>query len=130
MAFQRQASRHAIAKGRSARHHQAGSSAIAGSRQACHSARITGDDSGGAPGLSCRGIERRQNRACHIELRSGEPAGLYLFTPLILLQTVGTALIEVGFLETSILITPVGFAVRTMGDAHHVRLPLAAVLHG
>ncbi len=48
-----------------------------------------------------------------IELRSSP--GLYLFIPLILLQSVTTALIEVGFLETSLLITPVGFAVRTMG---------------
>ena len=48
-----------------------------------------------------------------IELRSSP--GLYLFIPLILLQTVATALIEVGFLDTSLLITPVRFAVGTMG---------------
>ena len=34
---------------------------------------------------------------------------------MILLQTVATALIEVGFLDTSFLITSVSFAVRTMG---------------
>jgi ABC-2 type transport system permease protein len=48
-----------------------------------------------------------------IELRSSP--GLYLFIPLILLQTVATALVDVGFLDTSVLITPVAFAVRTMG---------------
>ncbi len=48
-----------------------------------------------------------------IELRSSP--GLYLFIPLILLQTVATALIEVSFLDTSLLITPVRFAVGTMG---------------
>ena len=41
--------------------------------------------------------------------------GLYLFIPLILLQTVVTALVEVSFLDTSLLITPVRFAVGTMG---------------
>ena len=48
-----------------------------------------------------------------IELRSSP--GLYLFTPLILLQTVAATLVEVGFLDTSLMITPVNFAVRTMG---------------
>jgi ABC-2 type transport system permease protein len=48
-----------------------------------------------------------------IELRSS--SGLYLFIPLILLQTVATALVDVGFLDSSQLITPVNFAVRTMG---------------
>src|SRR5262249_36537259 len=47
------------------------------------------------------------------ELRSSP--GLYLFIPLLLLQTIGTALIEVGFLDTSLLITPAAFAVRSMG---------------
>jgi ABC-2 type transport system permease protein len=48
-----------------------------------------------------------------IELRSSP--GLYLFIPLLLLQTVGAALVEVGFLDTSLLVTPAGFAVHTMG---------------
>jgi hypothetical protein len=47
------------------------------------------------------------------ELRSS--AGLYLFIPLIVFQTLGTALVEVGFLDTSLLITPGTFAVRTLG---------------
>jgi ABC-2 type transport system permease protein len=48
-----------------------------------------------------------------VELRSSP--GLYLFIPLILLQTVASTLVEVGFLDTSLLITPVRFAVGTMG---------------
>jgi len=48
------------------------------------------------------------------ELRSSP--GLYLFVPLLLLQTVGTALIEVGFLDTPLLITSGTFAVRAMGS--------------
>ena len=47
------------------------------------------------------------------ELRSS--AGLYLFIPLLLLQTISMALIDVGFLDTPLLVTPVGFAVRAMG---------------
>jgi ABC-2 type transport system permease protein len=47
------------------------------------------------------------------ELRSSP--GLYLFAPLILLQTIGTSLVEVGFLDTSLLVTPGTFAVKTMG---------------
>ncbi len=47
------------------------------------------------------------------ELRSS--AGLYLFIPLILVQTIGTSLVAVGFLDTPLLITPGTFAVRTMG---------------
>ncbi len=47
------------------------------------------------------------------ELRSSP--GLYLFTPLILLQTIATSLVEVGFLDTGLLITPGTFAVKTMG---------------
>jgi ABC-2 type transport system permease protein len=47
------------------------------------------------------------------ELRSSP--GLYLFAPLILLQTVGTSMLEVGFLDTPLLLTPGTFAVRTMG---------------
>ncbi|MGO9466096.1 MAG: ABC transporter permease/M1 family aminopeptidase [Isosphaeraceae bacterium] len=47
------------------------------------------------------------------ELRSSP--GLYLFIPLLVLQTVGTALIEVGFLDTPLLATPGTFAVRTLG---------------
>jgi hypothetical protein len=42
--------------------------------------------------------------------------GLYLFIPLILLQAVGTALADVGFLDTPLLITSGVFAVRTMGS--------------
>ena len=38
------------------------------------------------------------------ELRSSP--GLYLFVPLILLQTLGTALVDVGFLDTPLLVTP------------------------
>ena len=47
------------------------------------------------------------------ELRSSP--GLYLFIPLILLQTLGPALVAVGFLDTPLLITSGTFAVRTMG---------------
>jgi ABC-2 type transport system permease protein len=47
------------------------------------------------------------------ELRSSP--GLYLFVPLILIQTLGTSLVEVGYLDTWLLITPGTFAVRTMG---------------
>ncbi len=47
------------------------------------------------------------------ELRSSP--GLYLFAPLLLLQTVGTALIEIGFLDAHLMITPGTFAVRSMG---------------
>ena len=47
------------------------------------------------------------------ELRSSP--GLYLFAPLILLQTLGPALIAVGFLDTPILVTSGTFAVSTMG---------------
>jgi hypothetical protein len=47
------------------------------------------------------------------ELRSSP--GLYIFIPLLLLQTIGTALIEVGFLDTPYLVTAGTFAVRTMG---------------
>jgi ABC-type Na+ efflux pump permease subunit len=53
-------------------------------------------------------------RAELVELRSS--AGLYLFIPLILLQTIGGALVETGFLDTSFLVTPAGFAVRVMGQ--------------
>ncbi len=41
--------------------------------------------------------------------------GLYLFVPLILLLTIGTSLVAVGFLDTALLITPGTFAVRAMG---------------
>jgi ABC-2 type transport system permease protein len=47
------------------------------------------------------------------ELRSSP--GLYLFVPLLLLQTVGTALVAVGFLDTPLLVTSGMFAIRTMG---------------
>ena len=47
------------------------------------------------------------------ELRSSP--GLYLFIPLILLQTIGNALIRVGFLDTPLLITSGTFAVQAMG---------------
>jgi hypothetical protein len=47
------------------------------------------------------------------ELRSSP--GLYLFIPLILLQTIGTAFVAVGFLDTPLLVTPGTFAVGTMG---------------
>jgi ABC-type transport system involved in multi-copper enzyme maturation permease subunit len=47
------------------------------------------------------------------ELRSS--AGLYLFVPLLLLETLGATLIEVGFLDSPLLITPSTFAVRSMG---------------
>jgi len=46
------------------------------------------------------------------ELRSSP--GLYLFVPLILIETIGTALVAVGFLDTPLLITSGTFAVRTM----------------
>ncbi len=47
------------------------------------------------------------------ELRSSP--GLYLFIPLLLLQTIVTALIDVGPFDTPLLVTPVGFAVHAMG---------------
>ena len=47
------------------------------------------------------------------ELRSSP--GLYLFIPLILLQTIVPALVAVGVLDTPLLITSGTFAVRTMG---------------
>ena len=47
------------------------------------------------------------------ELRSSP--GLYLFAPLILLQTLGPALVAVGFLDTPLLMTSGAFAVNTMG---------------
>jgi ABC-2 type transport system permease protein len=47
------------------------------------------------------------------ELRSSP--GLYLFTPLILLETLGPTLVAVGFLDTPLLITSGIFAVRTLG---------------
>ena len=47
------------------------------------------------------------------ELRSSP--GLYLFVPLILVETVGTSLVAVGFLDTPLLVTPGTFAIRTMG---------------
>lgn len=48
------------------------------------------------------------------ELRSSP--GLYLFIPLLVLQTLGTALVAVGAFETFLLVTPAGLAVRTMGS--------------
>jgi ABC-2 type transport system permease protein len=47
-----------------------------------------------------------------VELRSS-PA-LYLFVPWMLLETLGNSLYEVGFLDAALLVTPVGFAVRSM----------------
>jgi ABC-type transport system involved in multi-copper enzyme maturation permease subunit len=47
------------------------------------------------------------------ELRSSP--GLYLFTPLILLETVVPAIVAVGFLDSPLLVTSGLFAVRTMG---------------
>ena len=47
------------------------------------------------------------------ELRSSP--GLYLFAPLILLETLGPALVAVGFLDTPLLVTSGTFAVNTMG---------------
>jgi hypothetical protein len=52
-------------------------------------------------------------RAELVELRSSP--GLYLFIPILLLQTMGNALLEAGFLDTSYLVTPAGYAVRAMG---------------
>jgi ABC-type transport system involved in multi-copper enzyme maturation permease subunit len=46
------------------------------------------------------------------ELRSSP--GLYIFIPLLLLQTIGTALIEVGFLDMPFLVTAGTFAARSM----------------
>ncbi len=40
--------------------------------------------------------------------------GLYLFVPLLLLQILGRALVEVGYLDTPLLITPGHFAVSTI----------------
>jgi hypothetical protein len=47
------------------------------------------------------------------ELRSSP--GLFLFIPLILLQTIGATLVRVGFLDTPLLITSGNFAVGSMG---------------
>jgi ABC-2 type transport system permease protein len=47
------------------------------------------------------------------ELRSSP--GLYLFIPMILFETLGSAMIEVGFLDTPLLLTSGNFAVNTMG---------------
>jgi ABC-type transport system involved in multi-copper enzyme maturation permease subunit len=41
--------------------------------------------------------------------------GLYLFVPLILLETLGSAMVEVGFLDTPFLVTSGTFAVNTIG---------------
>jgi ABC-type transport system involved in multi-copper enzyme maturation permease subunit len=41
--------------------------------------------------------------------------GLYLFIPVLLLQTIIAALVDVGFLDTYLLMTPGMFAVRSMG---------------
>jgi ABC-2 type transport system permease protein len=48
-----------------------------------------------------------------IELRSSP--GLYIFIPLLLLLTIVAGLIEIGFLDTPILVTTGTFAVRAMG---------------
>jgi hypothetical protein len=53
-------------------------------------------------------------RAELIEL--GYSPGLYLFIPLILLQAVGTTLVDVGYLDTPLLVTSGTFAVRSMGS--------------
>ena len=63
------------------------------------------------PGLARRRLERRRNRAHRAAI---EPGALSVHS-LDLAPDRGTALVEVGFLDTSLLITPVGFAVRTMG---------------
>ncbi len=47
------------------------------------------------------------------ELRSSP--GLYIFIPLILLQTIGTSLVAVGALDTPLLLTPGTFVVSSMG---------------
>jgi ABC-2 type transport system permease protein len=47
------------------------------------------------------------------ELRSS--AGIYLFSPLMLLLILTSALVEVGFLDTSLLVVPAGFAVSSIG---------------
>ena len=65
----------------------------------------------GRPGLlrgACHGA-----RSEIAELRSSP--GLYLFIPLLLLQTLGTTLVDVGPFETYLLVTPAAFAVRAMG---------------
>jgi ABC-2 type transport system permease protein len=47
------------------------------------------------------------------ELRSSP--GLYLFSPLILIETVGTTLVAIGFLDTPLLVTSGTFVVGSMG---------------
>ena len=47
------------------------------------------------------------------ELRSSP--GIYLFSPLMLLLVLTSALVDVGFLDTSLLVVPSGFAVASMG---------------
>ena len=71
---------------------------------------VAGHDNG-APGPAGRRLARRAGRADRAAL---EPRPLSVH-PLDLAPDAGTALIDVGFLDTSLLITPVSFAVRTMG---------------
>ncbi len=47
-----------------------------------------------------------------LELRSS--AGLYLFIPLLFIQTISVALLDVGFLDTPFLVTSTRFAVRSL----------------
>ena len=42
--------------------------------------------------------------------------GLYLFIPLILLQTLGASLVQVGYLDTPLLVTTGSFAVSSMAQ--------------
>ena len=62
------------------------------------------------------------------ELRSSP--GLYLFVPLILLQTLGTTLVAVGFLDTPLLITSGHLRRQHDGNPGDVRLLAPPVLHG
>jgi ABC-2 type transport system permease protein len=54
-------------------------------------------------------------RVARVELRElVSSPGLYLFIPLLLLQTIVPALVDVGFLDTPLLVIPGKFAVQTM----------------
>lgn len=61
------------------------------------------------------GIVRSAVDVLRFELREIRSSpGLYLFVPIILLQTLGNSLVAVGAFDTPVLVTPGTFAVRTM----------------
>jgi hypothetical protein len=92
-------------------------------RDSQRGARAATPEPGGSRALAALGMRSSRpgllTGAWHVaqvelaELRSSP--GLYLFIPLVLIQTLGASLVEVGFLDTPLLVTPAGFAVRAMG---------------